>query len=406
MFILGRLVVLSFGRLEKPLPPPPLWGGAYRPNAPRKTIVAPSGAEGGAFPSGGEGGAGRGAFPKRLNDQSPKRRNDQSPKRLTCVLAGVLSWLTLATTAQQHFPKTIPPGNYSGICHLQGDRYAVVSDKADGDGFFVFRLSIDGAAQRITQAENLGYRSSGMPNRDMEGICYRPSSNTVFISGEADNEIYEYTLDGKRTGRRLAMPECYKKARRNLGLESLTYDTLTARFFTTTESPLRGDSLLRIQAFDDDLQPAQQYLYRPDAPLSRKYRHGVVELCALGDGRLLVMERQVRVPKMKLDATTVIRIYEVVPAQQTMLQKRLLTEFKTRLTLTSRKFANYEGMCAAPAPPSRTIDPTSRKTIEAPSGAVGGASPLSSTPLLLLVADSQNHYKGVLRDWFLVMVER
>ena len=326
------------------------------------------------------------------------------------MLAGVLSWLTLATTAQQHFPKTIPPGNYSGICHLQGDRYAVVSDKADGDGFFVFRLSIDGAAQRITQAENLGYRSSGMPNRDMEGICYRPSSNTVFISGEADNEVYEYTLDGKRTGRRLAMPECYKKARRNLGLESLTYDTLTARFFTTTESPLRGDSLLRIQAFDDDLQPAQQYLYRPDAPLSRKYRHGVVELCALGDGRLLVMERQVRVPKLKLGATTVIRIYEVVPAQQTMLQKRLLTEFKTRLTLTSRKFANYEGMCAAPAPPSPpeggTIDPTPRKTIEAPSGAVGGASPLTSTPLLLLVADSQNHYKGVLRDWFLVMVER
>ncbi len=364
MFILGRLVVLSFGRLEKPLPPPPLWGGAYRPNAPRKTIVVPSGAEGGAFPSGGEGGAERGSSPKRLNDQSPKR--------LTCVLAGVLSWLTLATTAQQHFPKTIPPGNYSGICHLQGDRYAVVSDKADGDGFFVFRLSIDAAAQRITQAENLGYRSSGMPNRDMEGICYRPSSNTVFISGEADNEVYEYKLDGKRTGRRLAMPECYKKARRNLGLESLTYDTLTARFFTTTESPLRGDSLLRIQAFDDDLQPAQQYLYRPDAPLSRKYRHGVVELCALGDGRLLVMERQVRVPKLKLDATTVIRIYEVVPAQQPLLQKRLLTEFKTRLTLTSRKFANYEGMCAL------------------------------SPRLLLLVADSQNHYKGVLRDWFLL----
>ena len=275
--------------------------------------------------------------------------------------------------AQQHFPKTIPAGNYSGICHLQGDRYAVVSDKAGEDGFFVFRLGIDTVARRITQAENLGYRSSGMPNRDMEGICYRPSTNTVFISGEADNEVYEYTLDGKRTGQRLAMPESFKKARRNLGLEALTYDPLTARFFITTENPLRGDSLLRIQAFGDDLQPSRQYLYRPDAPISRKYQHGVVELCAVGDGRLLVMERQVRVPKLKLNAVAVVRIYEVRPAEEIFLEKRLIFDYKSRLTATGRKFANYEGLCAL-------------------------------TPhLLLLVADSQQRYKGVLRDWFMLV---
>ena len=275
--------------------------------------------------------------------------------------------------AQQHFPKTIPAGNYSGICHLQGDSFAVVSDKAGEDGFFVFRLGIDTVARRITQAENLGYRSSGKANRDMEGICYRPSTRTVYISGEADNEVYEYTLDGKRTGRRLTMPECYKKARRNLGLEALTYDTLTARFFTTTESLLRGDSLLRIQAFGDDLQPSRQYLYRPDAPISRKYQHGVVELCALGDGRLLVMERQVRVPKLKLNAEAVVRIYEVRPAEEAFLEKRLIFDYKSRLTPTGRKFANYEGLCAL-------------------------------TPhLLLLVADSQQRYKGVLRDWFMLV---
>ena len=27
---------------------------------------------------------------------------------------------------QRHFPKTVPAGNYSGICWLGGDRYAVV----------------------------------------------------------------------------------------------------------------------------------------------------------------------------------------------------------------------------------------------------------------------------------------
>lgn len=48
-------------------------------------------------------------------------------------------------------------------------------------------------------------------------------------------------------------------------------------------------------------------------------------------------------------------------------------EFRTRLNLTSRRFANYEGLC----------QPTS--------------------DLLLLIADSQNRYKKVLRDWFLLL---
>ena len=295
--------------------------------------------------------------------------------------------------APQHFPKQIPPGNYSGICPIGDNLFAVVDDKNAEDGFYVFRLAIDTLNSRITVAENLGYRSSGMPNRDMEGICYRPSSRTLFISGEADNEVYEYTLDGRRTGRRLAMPAEFKKARRNLGLEALAYDTFSHRFFTTTERPLPGDTLLRIQTFGDDLQPAQQYLYRPDPPISRKYYHGVSALCALGDGRLLVLERQLRAPRLKLNAHTVIRIYEVQPPTSTFnvqrststvhqeLPKRLVTEFRTRLTLTSRKFANYEGLCFLPS---------SEATDEC-----GG--------YLLLIADSQHHYKGILHDWFLLI---
>ena len=274
---------------------------------------------------------------------------------------------------QQRFHRQLPPGNYSGICPLGNDEYAVVSDKTAEDGFYVFRLVIDSVKGRITEAENLGFRSCGLENRDAEGICYRPSTNTVFISGEADNEVYEYTLDGQRTGQRLSMPAAYKSAKPNAGLEALTYDTVNHLFYTTTEQPLPGDTLLRIQSFGDDLQPRRQFLYQPDARLSRTHYHGVAELLALGDGRLLVLERQVRIPKMKIGASTIISIYEVVIPEaddQNPLQKRLVTSFKTRLTLTSRKFANYEGMCQ-PFP-----------------------------GLLLLVADSQDRYRGVLRDWF------
>lgn len=280
--------------------------------------------------------------------------------------------MSLSVFSQQHFPRQIPPGDYSGICAIGDGCFAVVDDKAVEDGFYLFRLDIDTVAGCIRAAENLGYRSSGSGNRDMEGICYRPSSRTLFISGEADNEVYEYTLEGQRTGQRLAMPDAFKKARRNFGLEALAYDTLSRRFFTTTERPLPGDQLLRIQSFADDLLPQRQYLYKPDGPISPKHYHGVAAIAAKGDGHLLVLERQVRIPKLKLDAQTVIRIYEVLPGEEEWLEKRLVKEIRTRLTLTSRKFANYEGLCCLPG------------------------------DRLLLIADSQHQYQGMLHDWFLL----
>ena len=289
-----------------------------------------------------------------------------------------------ATMAQQRFHRRLPAGNYSGICPLGGDRYAVVCDKTAEDGFYVFRLTIDTSRVRITSAANLGFRSSGLPNRDGEGICYCPTAGTVFISGEADNQVFESTLEGQRTGRRLAMPPEYATARPNLGLESLTYDPAAHLFYTTTERPLPGDTMLHIQSFGDDLQPRQQYLYQPDAPISSKHYHGVADLLATGDGRLLVLERQLRIPRLKIGATATVRIYEVRPREETgimeshktddmLLEKHLVADFTTRQSLFRWRFANYEGMCQ-PAP-----------------------------GLLLLVADSQGRYKSLVRDWFLLM---
>lgn len=294
------------------------------------------------------------------------------PIYIICLLPLLLAAQPL-TAKRQRFHHDLPAGNYSGLCPIGGGRYAVVSDKAPEDGFYIFRIAVDSVRGRIAGVENEGYRSSGLPNRDMEGICYCPSSETLFISGEKDNEVYEYRLDGQRTGRRLAMPREYAKAGRNYGLESLAYDSVTRRFFTTTERPLPGDTLLRIQTFGDDLLPQRQYLYRPDAPISRKWFHGVSELCALPDGRLLVLERQLRVPKLKIGARSVVRIYETRPADGGVLEKHLVAEVKGRVNLTARSFANYEALCQ-PYP-----------------------------GLLLLMADSQNRYRGMLRDWLLTM---
>lgn len=296
----------------------------------------------------------------------------RSPRFIIQIVLSVLPWWSNAQN-MAYFKGQIPAGNYSGICPIGNNLYAVVNDKAATDGFHVFHIVIDHAVNRIVQISDMGYRSSGLPNRDMEGICYRPSTNTVFISGEQDNQVYEYTLEGQRTGRRLQMPDDIQKAESNYGLEALTYDTHHRRFLTTTEHPLPGEKHLRILAFDDSLALQGYYLYQPDVPRRSYQTHGVSAICALSDGRLFVMERQIRIPRLKIGATAVTRIYEVhaLPTDfYSPLSKHLICEFKTRLTLTGRKFANFEGMCQV------------------------------APHLLLLVADSQNQYKGILRDWF------
>ena len=302
--------------------------------------------------------------------------------RILIIAALFVVPLFVSAQRQQQFRKQLPKGNYSGICSLGDGRYAMVDDKAQADGFRLVSITIDSIHQRISEVCDLGYRSSGLPNRDMEGICYRPSTQTLFICGEADNEVYEYTLDGQRTGHKLAIPADIKKAKRNKGLEALTYDVHYNMFYAMTELPLPDEKDIRLMAFDDDLQLKYMYHYEPDAPISRKFIYGVSALCATNKGNLLVMERQIRVPLLKIGAQTVTRIYEVtledegemkekgMPKLQKLVKKKLVTEFRTRFSITSRKFANFEGFYQV------------------------------SPSLLLLIADSQNQYKGLLRDWF------
>lgn len=296
---------------------------------------------------------------------------------------------------QQKFPDEIPAGNYSGITLMGDDRYAMVSDKSEEDGFFVFRILLDSVTGKIISVENEGFRSSGMRNRDSEGIAYVPDTQTLFVSGEKDNEIKEYTLDGQLTGRKLAIPAVFAKAKGNLGFESLTYDAEQKLFWTTTESALPGEGrVLRLQSFGLDMEPKGQFLYEMDDSLSeRPLVMGVSAICALDGGRLLVLEREAKVTKLKIGSWVHCKLYVVNPTakpsgtltdtdgtpSEKAITKELLTEFRTKINLTRRNFANYEGMCMGPrlADGSRT---------------------------LLMIADSQDQHGGILRDWLKVLV--
>ena len=143
---------------------------------------------------------------------------------------------------------------------------------------------------------------------------------------------------------------------------------------------------LRLMCFNDSMELAGQFFYEMDKPTARKkprlYAFGVSEVCPVGRGRLLVMEREFFVSRRKLGSWVNIKIYVVSPTDSLKgetLPKYLLTEFKTRLNLFRYNLANYEGMCLGP----RLAD---------------------GNRVVILVSDSQNRYGGVLKDYFKTIV--
>ena len=288
---------------------------------------------------------------------------------------------------QQKFPDVIAAGNYSGITAIGDERYAVVSDKSAEDGFYVFRIVLDSVTGKIARVENEGFRSSGKRNRDLEGIAYVKDTGTLFLSGETGNEIREYRLDGQQTGRQLEVPEVYQRAQGNLGFEALTYDEEQRLLWMVNEGPLKGDAAdeLRLQSFGLDGKPVGQWLYPMEAQQAKRpLVCGVSALCAIGDGQLLVLEREVKLTKLRVGSWVHCRLFVVRPAGDpagtgSRLEKRLVTEWRTKISLTRRNFANYEGMCLGPR-----LNDGSRT--------------------LLLIADSQDQHAGILRDWLKVIV--
>ena len=320
------------------------------------------------------------------------------------IILLLLLAVTLGAAAQQvvqkkqrHFPKTVPAGNYSGITWLGGDRYAVVNDKSPTDGFHLMTIRVNAATGDIESVRADSFVTCNEPNRDEEGICYMPQTNTVFVTGEGDGQILEYDMEGQKTGRQLSIPDVFNDARSNRGFEALTYNAATRRFWTTTENTLKLDgekpnikrkipNKLRIQSFGDDLLPKEQYWYMTDSSAvvgtEGKSTLGVSGMAALDNGNLVILEREVRRTPKNIGSFVHVKLYMVNPSHQQpgeLLQKQLLTEFRTKINLTKRNFANYEGLCAGP----KLND--------------GGQ-------VLLLVADSQKQYKGYLKDWFKTVV--
>lgn len=213
----------------------------------------------------------------------------------------------------------------------------------------------------------------------------------------------------------------------NYNFESLAFDSVHQYLWTIPESTLRKDgqpatpqnglaNRLRLMRLDwgkmkedsnkeeyseqvsskKDSRYMMTYAYQMDQPSTHKkadiYVMGVSELCVLPDGQLLVLEREAFIPKIKIGAFCKCKLYLINPlnseefsmkekfsSDTPFLKKRLLTEWKTGLSLSKRSFANYEGMCLGPM-------------LE------------DGSQVVILLSDSQDQYAGVLKDWFKTIV--
>ena len=355
------------------------------------------------------------------------------------LLAGAQDWKVVRENPQKAFPKTVAAGNYSGIAHLHDDIYAVVSDKSDSALYFNFRIQVNSKTGELEKVENLGFteRTDGILNDgkpwqgqekgfDHEAIV-KVSDSTLVIASEGYCRLKEYPIlhtsaDAAKVGyqqnlweSRWSSSDFYP----NYNFESLAFDSIRQYLWTIPESTLRKDgqpatpqnglaNQLRLMRFDwgkmkeesskETLPYMTTYAYQMDYPSTHKkadiYVMGVSELCALPDGQLLVLEREAFIPKIKIGAFCKCKLYQINPlnsygfsmeekfsADTPFLKKRLLTEWKTGLSLSKRSFANYEGMCLGPK-------------LE------------DGSQVVILLSDSQDQYAGVLKDWFKTIVIR
>ena len=280
----------------------------------------------------------------------------------------------------------IAPGQYSGITHVADDVYAVVHDKARGGGLFFFTLQFlaDGSIGSVSAFET---DAGGAEGRDNEDVVFVPETQTLFVSSEGDQGIREYSLDGRETGRSLRIPKALKGCAPNAGFEALAYADGT--FWTTTESPLPGETQHRLQSFSlRNLTAGKSWNYQADTPTvgeteaasAKAYVFGISAITALPDERLIVLEREVYVPGggffEMMGSFTVNSLFLIDPLhdRSKVLQKTLLTRFYTNFL----NLANFEGMCLGP-----TLQ-DGRQT-------------------LLLLADSQDGSQGLTGEYIRVL---
>lgn len=251
----------------------------------------------------------------------------------------------------------------SGITPLGHDQYVLVSDKDSMIG--VATIKIHPETGRITHAtldQTIKLQGGG----DLEDLAFDPTNRLLATVDEADQSISYYHFPSGRRLDGMGVPDVFKRARPNLGFEALSAERSGLSIWAANEEALKGDgpastqqagTLVRLQRYDADRKPAEQFAYRTDPHrgsdnLAKRAQCGVVGLVVLPGDRVIVMERELGgslIPSFR------IRLYLIDPSEATETSKHAalaehdITPVRKQLLFeTNTGLSNFEGVTLGP----------------------------------------------------------
>ena len=243
----------------------------------------------------------------------------------------------------------------SGITWAGGDSFFAVADHPNV--LVPATLRIDRTTGCIVRGEFGAPIPVRAPVSDFEGVTYVSAQKTFYIGAEEGHGVISFRPGGAVQFH--PVPPIFSQARKNLSVESITWNDADGHFWIANEEALRLDgplsggigTLVRLQQFDTKFRPVAQYAWRTE-PATFRFRdsgNGVSDLCLLPDGRLLVLERGFAFGGLHLrlfladfkGATDISKRPALADASIVAAQKTLLFEEATG-------FTNFEGITLGP----------------------------------------------------------
>ena len=210
------------------------------------------------------------------------------------------------------------PASLSGITWAGGSTYYAVSDdvftKEVGLYPLTLELSTNGLSVVSCSIPSPTNRLALAGAYDLEDVAFDAANGTVWAVDETRGTVKEHRISDGSVVRTLPLPGELRKTRSNLGIESLTLGAGGTALWLCTEEALTCDGprssptngtpvrLLKFTRPDDKgaFTLTGTYAYTTDAwsqpfDYDGKGRRGVSGLCALPDGSLLALEREVSI---------------------------------------------------------------------------------------------------------------
>lgn len=280
------------------------------------------------------------------------------------------------------------PASLSGITYAGGDTFYMIADAAAESGIYtaIIKLSKDGKSILSLEMPAAG-KGVKLPGADdLEACAFDPATGNVWASSETRKTVKEYDPVTGNVISTLEIPPVFKKhidLENNFGIEGLTISPDGRTLWLCNEEALRVDgkrssgkdgTTVRLVKYTrknpkGTFTPVAMYAYKTDKwaytnSVSGRARGGVTALCALDDGSLLVLERQISFATDRAltsalrnslgwkiyrvadfaSATNVIKYHGLNETAYDPVTKTLLAEHDTLLTSTG----NFEGLSLGP----------------------------------------------------------